>query len=434
LFRVNPDGSGFFELLNFDIFATGAAPGARLTVGADGNLYGTTYFGGSANGGTVFRLLLPSGPNTPPVAKCKSVTVPAGKNCAADASIDDGSYDPDGDPILLTQAPAGPYPLGQTLVTLTASDCRGASSSCAAVVTVQDMTPPFITAPPPKVVIADPSTCGAIVSGIGPVSAGDNCSGASIAYALTGATTGIGINDADGTVFNQGVTTVTYTITDAAGLTASCSFTVTVTNPNPVVTLTGPVSGALFAANTPVTFTATFTDDNGGTHSGTWMFDKISQTATIVEPTAGGAASPESTPGAASATYTFTNAGVYSVNLTVTDNCGGAGTASQVAGLELLVVVYDPSAGFVTGGGWIMSPPGAYTPDPTLAGKANFGFVSRYQKGQTVPTGDTEFFFTSTAPRSTSRAPATSGSWCRVRKPSSRAPVRSTGVATMGSC
>lgn len=57
----------------------------------------------------------------------------------------------------------------------------------------------------------------------------------------------------------------------------------------------------------------------------------------------------------------------------------------------MLVVVYDPSAGFVTGGGWIMSPPGAYTPDPTLTGKANFGFVSRYQKCQTVPTGDTEF-------------------------------------------
>jgi hypothetical protein len=79
------------------------------------------------------------------------------------------------------------------------------------------------------------------------------------------------------------------------------------------------------------------------------------------------------------------------VKLTVNDNCGGAGTANQVGGLELLVVAYDPSAGFVTGGGWILSPPGAYTADPTLTGKANFGFVSRYQKGQTVPTGNTEF-------------------------------------------
>ena len=56
-------------------------------------------------------------------------------------------------------------------------------------------------------------------------------------------------------------------------------------------------------------------------------------------------------------------------------------------------VVYDPSEGFVTGGGWIDSPAGAYTSDPTLTGPANFGFVSKYKKGQTIPTGNTEFQF-----------------------------------------
>lgn len=58
-----------------------------------------------------------------------------------------------------------------------------------------------------------------------------------------------------------------------------------------------------------------------------------------------------------------------------------------------MVVVYDPSAGFVAGGGWIDSPAGAYTADPPLTGKANFGFVSKYKKGATVPTGNTEFQF-----------------------------------------
>lgn len=57
------------------------------------------------------------------------------------------------------------------------------------------------------------------------------------------------------------------------------------------------------------------------------------------------------------------------------------------------VVVYDPDGGFVTGGGWINSPAGAYVADPALVGKANFGFVSKYQKGATVPTGATEFQF-----------------------------------------
>ena len=56
-------------------------------------------------------------------------------------------------------------------------------------------------------------------------------------------------------------------------------------------------------------------------------------------------------------------------------------------------MVYDPSAGFVTGGGWIDSPAGAYTADPSLTGKANFGFVSKYKKGASTPTGQTQFKF-----------------------------------------
>jgi len=61
--------------------------------------------------------------------------------------------------------------------------------------------------------------------------------------------------------------------------------------------------------------------------------------------------------------------------------------------VETFIVVYDPSAGFVTGGGWINSPAGAYPANPSLVGKANFGFISKYQKGATTPTGQTEFQF-----------------------------------------
>ena len=38
-------------------------------------------------------------------------------------------------------------------------------------------------------------------------------------------------------------------------------------------------------------------------------------------------------------------------------------------------------------------PTGAYVSDSTLTGKANFGFVSKYKKGASVPTGQTEFQF-----------------------------------------
>jgi parallel beta-helix repeat protein len=80
-------------------------------------------------------------------------------------------------------------------------------------------------------------------------------------------------------------------------------------------------------------------------------------------------------------------AGVYDVAVRV----GVCGCCELTDSAKL--VVYDPAGGFVTGGGWIMSPAGAYAADPTLEGKATFGFVSKYQKGASVPSGNTEFQF-----------------------------------------
>jgi hypothetical protein len=92
-------------------------------------------------------------------------------------------------------------------------------------------------------------------------------------------------------------------------------------------------------------------------------------------------------------TRSFTTPGVYQVSLTVTNNCGGQGQATTIGDLAAIVVVYDPSAGFVTGGGWIHSPAGAFAGNPSLTGKASFGFVSKYQNGASAPTGQTEFQF-----------------------------------------
>jgi hypothetical protein len=92
--------------------------------------------------------------------------------------------------------------------------------------------------------------------------------------------------------------------------------------------------------------------------------------------------------GSCSAAHTYTAVGVYDVVVTVTDKDGGVATLAYQ-----YVVIYDPSAGFVTGGGWITSPVGAYVANPALTGKANFGFVSKYKKGQSTPDGETEFQF-----------------------------------------
>jgi PKD repeat protein len=79
---------------------------------------------------------------------------------------------------------------------------------------------------------------------------------------------------------------------------------------------------------------------------------------------------------------------VLNIAFRATDALGNTGSP-----VSILLAVYDPNAGFVTGGGWINSPIGAYAGDPTLTGKATVSFVSKYQKGANIPSGNMEFHF-----------------------------------------
>ncbi|MDP2305761.1 MAG: FG-GAP-like repeat-containing protein [Pseudomonadota bacterium] len=83
-------------------------------------------------------------PNDPPVAVCADVYAAADHECLADESIDDGSYDPDGDPLTITQSPVGPYGPGTTSAELTVCDDSGACDTCTAVIEVVDETAPTV--------------------------------------------------------------------------------------------------------------------------------------------------------------------------------------------------------------------------------------------------------------------------------------------------
>lgn len=79
-----------------------------------------------------------------PTARCKDVSVSADATCTGTASIDDGSFDPDGDAFTCTQVPTT-VGVGVTTATLTCTDASGATSSCTATITVTDATPPAVT-------------------------------------------------------------------------------------------------------------------------------------------------------------------------------------------------------------------------------------------------------------------------------------------------
>jgi uncharacterized repeat protein (TIGR03803 family) len=120
VFKLTPDGAGGYAHSVLKEFSgpDGSFPFASVIQDSAGALLGTTSTGGDFGFGTVFRMVLGC-PNKPPVAHCQNVTVVADASCSAAASIDAGSSDPDaGDTITLSQSPAGPYPLGDTVVTL----------------------------------------------------------------------------------------------------------------------------------------------------------------------------------------------------------------------------------------------------------------------------------------------------------------------------
>ena len=158
--------------------------------------------------------------------------------------------------------------------------------------------------------------------------------------------------------------------------------TVIVTNVAPRVTSISLPLGPV-AIGTPVQLGASFFDVGlADTHTGSFELGDGG-------PDAAGSVSS----GSLTATVTFAHPGVYTIVARVTDDDGGVGSLSSASTVPAFVVVYDPSGSFVTGGGWIASPTGAYAAEPSFTGKASFGFVARYKPGANVPSGNTEFQF-----------------------------------------
>ena len=181
----------------------------------------------------------------------------------------------------------------------------------------------------------------------------------------------------DGPAENQ---TVTISADDGEGGISHTSFELNIVNVPPIVGLINLPLDPIQIDTELITF-AEFTDPGiQDTHTAVWDWGDERSSPGDVDETDGS--------GAVTGYHTFADPGVYTVKVIVTDDDTGFGES-----IFQYAVVYDPDGGFVTGGGWINSPAGAYSPDPSLTGIANFGFVSKYKKGADTPTGQTEFQF-----------------------------------------
>src|SRR5207249_3684 len=134
-----------------------------------------------------------------------------------------------GGPVTITNDAPANFPLGTNTVTWTATDSSGNTATCLQTVVVTDTQPPAITTCPAQVnVVANSGACEATNVSLGNLVATDNCGGA---VTVT--------NDAPAS-FPAGTNTVTWTVRDARGNTATCVQTVVVTDSQPPAITTCP--------------------------------------------------------------------------------------------------------------------------------------------------------------------------------------------------
>jgi hypothetical protein len=238
--------------------------------------------------------------------------------------------------------------LGANTVVLTVTDGAGRTGTCNATVTVTDPIVPAITCPANIALPSSPGLCAATVTYTAPVGT-DNCT------PTTTQTAGL----ASGAAFPVGVTTNTFRATDGSGNSATCSFTVTISDAqlpsitcpanisvsntvgscSATVTYTAPVgtdncagatttqtAGLASGATFPVGVTTnTFRATDAASNSATCSFTVTVTDAELPSITCPANISVSNTVGSCSATVTYTAP-------VGTDNCAGA-TTTQTAGL-----------------------------------------------------------------------------------------------------
>ena len=199
------------------------------------------------------------------------------------------------------------FPVGSTTVTWTVTDDSGNTATDTQLVNITDSENPQISLGNNISKNTDDGKCTASIA-IPNATFSDNCSGESLSWIMSGATSGSGNGQVGTYTFNIGTTTIDYTVTDAAGNNISDQIDVTIADDeNPEISLGNNISENTDTGNCTASIAipnATFSDNCSG-ESLSW--------------TMSGATSGSGN--GQVGTYTF-NIGTTTIDYTVTDAAG----------------------------------------------------------------------------------------------------------------
>jgi hypothetical protein len=190
----------------------------------------------------------------------------------------------------------------------------------------RNTTPPVITACPP-------ATSFCVVSNntytVPSITATDDCGFTNFSFAITGATVRSGTTNNASGIFNVGISTITWTVTDDFNNSVNCQTTITV-NPNPSVTIpdamamtTGVLPNTVYPGYAPAASITLTANASGGTAGYTYNW----------------------TGGITTATNTVSPAANTVYNVTVTDSKGC--TASATKAINVVNITSTNAAGNV---------------------------------------------------------------------------------------
>jgi hypothetical protein len=289
---------------------------------------------------------------------------------------------------------------GTTVITWTYNDGHGNTSTQTQNVMVQDVTAPVLTD-----IVPNQSTLWPPNHKMKEVtltySASDNCGG------IPSCITTVSSNEAANNDLGDGNTEVDWEVVNAklvrlraersgAGEGRVYTITVTCNDGNGNVTIkttqvriahniTAPVAGSSVKIGSTINLAGTFWDVAGNRHTAKWLVDGAGVNGTVV-------AEPVGTKnGSVKGSYKLATAGVYKLQMNITDQKGVTSYATTSGYDEAIVVAYDPNGGYTYGGKKYKSPKGAMPLNPAVGGEMTYGFQTNYYKGATNPKGETWF-------------------------------------------